>query len=194
MTRRCRFCGISTKESFCGELKTVITLELNIFSKIPMLFLFFTSSAFYRYLSLARQVPGASARTVTHTQTDTHDDYYNLAPSRARLKTWCHYHLTTSYGFQTLSATCTYSALHNKAFRFFFSTLFVVLYAICQYLCHTHIYSDIKVGAISINPQLSPLNFQTSLYMCRASRKTLRSLCYALGMTARGRYLPHHTS
>ncbi len=56
-----------------------------------MLFLFFTSSAFYRYLSLARQVPGAPARTVTDrqtdTHTDTHDDYYNLAPSRARLIT-----------------------------------------------------------------------------------------------------------
>ncbi len=60
-----------------------------------MLFLFFTSSAFYRYLSLARQVPGAPARAVTDRQTDTqtHDDYYNLAPSRARLIT-CQYHKT----------------------------------------------------------------------------------------------------
>ncbi len=36
-----------------------------------MLILFFTSSAFYRYLSLARQVPGAPARTVTDRHTHT---------------------------------------------------------------------------------------------------------------------------
>ncbi len=56
---------------FSRELITVITLELNIFSKIPMLILFVTSSAFYRYLSLARQVPGVPARTVADTQTHT---------------------------------------------------------------------------------------------------------------------------
>ncbi len=50
-----------------------------------MLILFITLSAFYRYLSLARQVPGSPARTVTDTDTHTHDDYYNFAPSRARL-------------------------------------------------------------------------------------------------------------
>ncbi len=53
-----------------------------------MFIFFFTSSAFYRYLSLARQVPGAPARTVTDTQTDTRTHMmitHNLAPSRAML-------------------------------------------------------------------------------------------------------------
>ncbi len=35
------------KLSFCGELKTVTTLQLNIFSRIPMLILFGSSNAFY---------------------------------------------------------------------------------------------------------------------------------------------------
>ncbi len=75
VTRWCRFCGISTKSSFRGKLK------LNIFSKIPMLLLFVPSSAFCWYLSLARQVPAAPTRTVT----DRHDEYYNLAPTWARI-------------------------------------------------------------------------------------------------------------
>ncbi len=88
MTRWCRFCGISTKLSFRGELQNVITIQLNIFSRIPKLLLFVPSSAFCWYLSLACQVPGAPARTVTHTQTDTHTmSTITSPPHGARLTT-----------------------------------------------------------------------------------------------------------
>ncbi len=109
-----------------------------------MLFVF-TSSAFYRYLSLARQVPGAPARTVTDRQTDrhtdTHDDYYNLAPSRARLMTLeCDHWLCPSRGLGVLHSPVdchlfNYLVLHTQSLMCPLESLLSPEYAQPQLCC-----------------------------------------------------------
>ncbi len=71
-TRWCRFCGISTKWSFCGELKSVITLELKHFQQNSYVDFVCYIECFCWYLSLAHQVPVAPAKMVTDGQMDRH--------------------------------------------------------------------------------------------------------------------------